>query len=126
MAKKLILIHAMIELIGGVVISLRPDLILMTSDQIVETLIVGKLYGILMITFGILSYLLWKEFRYDELYKKVFLLFMIFHLLIGFHMMSAYNQGIVANLGAFGLHMALAASFLLVYMREMQLFSQAD
>ncbi len=121
--KKLFLFHSIVEMIGGVLLIFRPDLLLMSDGQAVELIIVSKLYGTLALTFGIISFLLYKVFQYSDTFKKIALLIMFFHLMVSFQMYAAYSQGIISNLGAFGLHMLLAVLFFGVYMNELNSFS---
>ena len=120
--KKLILAHAVIEMIAGVLFIFRPDLLLMTSGQEVSTLFLAKLYAILMFTFGAVCFFLYRIFEYNAVFKKIIMVIMAFHLMIALQMYSGYNQGLVPNLGPFGLHIALAAFFGIGYMREINSF----
>ena len=116
--KKLLLIHALIEMIAGVLFILKPDLILMASDQELSTIIMAKLYAILMFTFGVVCYQLYKVFEFNETYKKIVLVIMAFHMMVAFQMYGAYTQGVTPHLGAFGMHLILALLFLVGYMKD--------
>ena len=120
--KKLILLHAAIEMIAGVLFVFRPDLILMTSGQQAETLLLAKIYAILMFTFGAVCFFLYTLFDFTPVFKKIIMIIMAFHLMVALQMYSGYNQGLVMNLGPFGLHMILAALFGIGYMREINSF----
>ena len=72
--KKVLLIQAIIEMIAGVVLIFRPDLLLMSDGQVLETLIVAKLYGILALTFGVISLMISRVFEYNDTFKKIFLM----------------------------------------------------
>jgi hypothetical protein len=121
--KKILLIQGIVEMIAGVVLIFRPDLLLMSDGQVVETLIVAKLYGILALTFGVISLLLCRVFEYNDTFKKILLMIMLFHLMVAFQLYAAYNQGATPNLGAFGLHMILAFLLFGAYMRDLNSFS---
>lgn len=120
--KKLLLLHAVIEMIAGVIFVFRPDLILMTSGQDADTLLIAKMYAIIMFTFGAVCFFLYTIFEYNGVFKKVIMVLMAFHLMIALQMYSGYDQGLVMNLGPFGLHIALAALFGVGYMREINSF----
>ena len=124
--KKMLLIHAWIEMIAGVVFILNPDLLLMATDQVLSTVIMVKLYAILMFTFGVVCYQLYKIFKFNDAYKKIVLVIMAFHIMVAFQMYGAYSQGETPHLGAFGLHLILALSFLGVYMRDPNAFMKKD
>lgn len=120
--KKLLLIHALVEMIAGVVFIMNPELILMSSGQELSTIIIAKIYAILMFTFGVICYQLYKVFEFNDAYKKIVLVIMAFHMMVAFQMYGAYAQGVTPNLGAFGLHSILAVLFLLGYMRDPNAF----
>ena len=122
--KKLILLHAVIEMIAGVLFVFRPDLILMTTGQDAATLLLAKLYAIIMFTFGAICFFLYRIFEYSDTFKKIIMIIMAFHLMIGLQMYTGFSQGLVLNLGPFGLHIILAALFGLFYMKEINLFSK--
>ncbi|MFT4537015.1 MAG: hypothetical protein ACJA1A_003358 [Saprospiraceae bacterium] len=121
--KKILLLQAIIEIIAGVVIIFKPDLLLMSEGQVVETLIVAKLYGILALTFGVVCLMLCRVYEYNDTFKKIVLMVMFFHLMVAFQMYAAYNQGAIPNLGAFGLHMILAVLLFGAYMKNINRFS---
>ncbi len=116
--KKILLLQGIIEMIAGVVLIFKPDLLLMSEGQVMETLIVAKLYGILALTFGVISFLLCRVFEYNDTFKKIFLMIIFFHLMVAFQMYAAYNQGNTPNLVAFGLHMVLAFLLFGAYMKD--------
>ncbi|MFT6335938.1 MAG: hypothetical protein ACI86M_002691 [Saprospiraceae bacterium] len=120
--KKILLLQAIIEMVAGVVLIFRPDLLLMSEGQVLETLIVAKLYGILALTFGVVSFMLCRVFEYNDTFKKIILMIMFFHVMIAFQMYAAYNQATISNLGAFGLHMILAFLLFGAYMKEINRF----
>lgn len=120
--KKLVLLHAIIEMVAGVLFVFRPDLILMTSGQDVSTLLLAKIYAILMFTFGAVCYFLYSIFEYNSVFKKVIMVIMAFHLMIALQMYSGFDQGLVLNLGPFGMHIILALLFGIGYMREVKSF----
>lgn len=121
--KKLLLIHSIVEMAAGVVFILRPDLILMSDGQSIDTLIVAKLYGVLMITFGLVCFMIYKIFLFNDAFKKIILAIMLFHLMVAFQMYAAYNQGATPNLGAFGFHLIFALLFFGIFMKDPNAFS---
>ena len=117
--KKVFFIHAIIEMIGGIVVLFKPTWLLMSDGQVLDTIIVAKLYGLLALTFGALTFMLSRIFEYTDTFKKIGLILMFFHLMVSFQMYAAYNQGSVSNLGPFGLHMILAILFFGAHMMEL-------
>jgi len=124
--KKLILIHAVLEMIAGVLFIFRPDLILMTMDQAANTLLLAKLYAIIMFAFGAVCFFIYNLFEYNSTFKKIIMVIMAFHLMVGLQMYSGFNQGLVTTLGPFGLHIILAAIFGIGYMREVNSFQEKE
>jgi len=120
--KKLFLLHAIIEMLAGVLLIFKPEWLLQIDGQSVQTLVVSKLYAVVAFTFGTLSYLLYTIFEFNQVFKKIILLVMFFHLMIAFQMYAAYTQGNTPNLGAFGLHISLALIFLVGYMSNPNAF----
>ena len=120
--KKLILLHSVIEMVAGVLFVFRPDLILMTSGQETNTLLLAKMYAILMFTFGAVCFFLYTIFEYTPVFKKIIMVLMAFHLMIALQMYSGFNQGLVLNSGPFILHLGLAALFAVGYMRSLNSF----
>ena len=124
--KKVFLIHAIVELVAGIILLFKPDMLLMTTGQMLETIVVAKLYGILALTFGVICIMLYNVFEYNDTFKKIALMLMFFHMMISFQMYAAYTQEIVPNLGAFGLHMLLAVLFFGAYMNDLNAFSKEN
>jgi len=120
--KKLLLLHAAIEMIAGVLFIFRPDLILMATGQDASTLLLAKLYAIMMFTFGAVCFFMYTIFEYTSVFKKIIMVIMAFHLMVALQMYSGYNQGLIPNLGPFGLHIGLATFFGIGYMKEINLF----
>lgn len=124
--KKLLLAHSIVEMLGGVIFILRPDLILMTDGQELQTLVIAKLYGVLMITFGLVCFMVYKMFDFTDIFKKIILAIMFFHLMVSFQMYAAYTQGVTANLRAFGFHMIFAVLFFGMYMKDLNSFKSIE
>ena len=120
--KKLILIHAAIEMIAGVLFIFRPDLILMQTGQDSSTILLAKMYAILMFAFGAICFFVYTLFEYSNTFKKIIMILMAFHLMIALQMYAGFNQGLVLNLGPFGFHIAFAAIFFVGYMKEINSF----
>lgn len=122
--KNMFLVHSVIEILAGIILIIRPSFLLMISGPELETIVVSKLYGVLALAFGSVCFVLYRMFNYSELYKKIALMIMFFHLMISFQMYAAFTQEVVSNLGAFGLHMILAVLFFGTYMNEINRFSK--
>ena len=108
---------------AGIALIFNPDLFLMMDGQSEQTLIVAKMYGVLAFSFGAISFFIYKIFEFNESFKKMIMIFMAFHLMIALQMFAAYSQGNMPHLGAFGLHLILAALFFLGFMKEVKAFN---
>lgn len=109
-------------MIAGVLFVFRPDLILMTSGQEANTLLLAKIYAILMFSFGAVCFFLYTIFDFTQVFKKIIMVIMAFHLMLALQMYSGFEEGLVMNLGPFGLHVVLAGLFGIGYMREINSF----
>lgn len=117
-------IHGYIECLAGLILLLRPDLLLMASAPEIQGFAVARLYGILAFFFGIISLLLQSEFQYSLLYKRIILAVIAFHFCVGLYMHGLFTQFITPHAGAAALHLGLAIGFLLLFMKEKHLFDQ--
>jgi len=108
MIKKLLIAHIAIEIIGGLVLLFRPDMLMLTEPLTATSAAVIKLFALLIFTFGLASVLLYQRFDYDVWSKKIVLLVMAYHFAQALQCYSMYNEGLLANVGAFSLHMGLA------------------
>ncbi len=122
--KKILLLQAIMEMIAGVIFVFRPDLILMTSGQGANTLLIAKLYALLAFTFGAICFFLHTIFEYNSIFKKIVMVIMAFHLMIALQLYSGFNQGLVLTIVPFGVHILLAVLFGIVYMREVNSFQE--
>lgn len=110
-SKYVILISAALEVLAGVLIILRPGIILINGNTDPSHIAVAKLYGIAAFTIGFLSYQIWKNFRYSTFEKMCVLILMVFHLLIALQMYSFYASAIISNPGGAVLHGIFALMF---------------
>ena len=121
-SKSILLLNAILEGLAGVVIIMRPGIIMQNGNMDSSHLALAKIYGIAAFTLGILSFQIWKNFSYSKFEKMVLLAFMVFHLLIGLQMYSFYSAAITPNPGAAVLHMVFAVLFAVAIIREKILF----
>jgi Kef-type K+ transport system membrane component KefB len=124
--KQILLLQAVLEGLAGVILVFRPDLLLYNSGTVPDALALAKLYGIAAFIIGSLSFLMYKDFRYSEFYRKSTLLFVAFHFIVSLHMYSVYTSELTSHPGAFGLHLSMAVLFVLSYFKEKPQFENAD
>ena len=118
MIKKLLLAHAIIEMIAGVLLIMNPAIIRFESTLSVGGVHFAKMYGILAFCFGIVCYQLYKLYSSTEAFRKIILTIMMFHLLIGLYLMSLWNTGVLTMPAAGTFHLGFAFFMAVTYMRE--------
>lgn len=116
--KKIFLINALLEMAGGIVLSLRPEWLLLHSEPEIQGVVIAKLYAILAFCFGLSSYVVYKNFRPSKMFRHLALIIMIFHLVVSFHMYGAYMSGVTPSNAAFILHLCIAILCLFFYMND--------
>ena len=122
MIKKLLLAHTLLEIVGGIVLLFRPDLLMLSEPLTVASASVIKLFATLIFTFGLGSLLLYKRFDYSAWSKMFVLLVMGYHFAQGLQCYSLYQQSVLANIGACSVHLGLALLLLVAFMTERQRF----
>ena len=123
MIRKFFLVQAIIEAGAGVVLTLRPDLLLFSADAGPHALALAKLYGIAAFILGAISFLMFRAFEFTEFFRKSALAFIAFHFLVALHMYSVYTQHLTPHQGAFGTHIVLSIILTLVYLKEKDQFT---
>ncbi len=119
-------INAVLETLAGFLIIFNPDWLLSNPSPEIQGIAVAKLYGILAFSFGLISYILSKNFSYDLMYKQVSLVIISFHLVVGLYMYGLYSQSLSPHPAASVLHLVLAVIFLSLYLQNMQKFVPKD
>jgi len=108
-----------VEILAGVVLSFRPELLLMNENPEMQGLVLAKIYGVLAFCFGLISHLLYKNYVPTKVFQHLALVITLFHFLISLQMYGAYNSDLTPHLGAFALHLLLALLFVFIYMRNL-------
>lgn len=119
--KKVILGHAIIETLGGLMLIFSPA-VLMIEPLTTPLVSVIKLFGVLVFAFGLGGILIYRTFEYTSWYKLWVLLFMGYHFVQALQCYGFYTIGVLSNIGAFALHMILAALFMFTFMKEREKF----
>lgn len=81
-----------------------------------------RMYAVAALILGGLSLQFFKHFEHSPLLKMSSLLFMVFHMAIGFHLCSLYSLGSVSNVGPGAFHILFAIIFAAFYYRESDQF----
>ena len=114
--KKIFLINAIIEITGGVVVMINPDLLLNSPNTDDMVLNISKALGIAAFTMGVVSYQLYRhELLNIRGSKMIALIFMLYHVLMAFTFYSMYNIDITPHIGATGLHLVVSIIFAILY-----------
>lgn len=118
MLKKLLLVHAVVEMLVGLLLLWDPAFTGFVDGNQAATLHMGKIYGILAFVFGVISYQLWKHYDQNEMYKRIILSIMAFHLMIGFYLFGLYRQGVMPIPIAAIFHLLMCTALAYGYMNE--------
>ncbi len=114
--KNIFLINAIIEITGGVVVMINPDLLLNSPNTDDMVLNISKALGIAAFTMGVVSYQLYRhELLNIRGSKMIALIFMLYHVLMTFTFYSMYNIDLTPHLGATGLHLVVSIIFAILY-----------
>ena len=124
--KTILQAHAAIETLAGFLLLFNPHWLLANQDPHLQGIAIAKLYGILALSFGLISYILSNHFRYDLMYKQVNLIIISFHFAVGLYMYGLYSQNLTQHPGASILHLGLAIVFMIIYLKNMQKFPQKN
>lgn len=120
--KNILLINAIVESIGGFILIFNPHFLLANANPELQGIVIAKLYGMMIFGFGIVSYLLYKNFVYSLMYKQILLLVIALHFVIGLYMYGVYQQSLTPHLGATITHISLAIIFIMLYLKNSQKF----
>jgi len=114
--KNIFLINSIVEIAGGIIVMINPQLLLNNPDAGSIVLNISKAFGIAAFSMGIVSYQL---YRHDILNirgsKMIALIFMLYHVLITFTFYSMYNAGMTPHMGASGLHLIVSVLYAVLY-----------
>lgn len=118
MLKKALLAHAAIEIVIGLLLLWNPKILGMVGEVPPTTAHIAKLYGILAFIFGVICYQLWTRYESNDMYRKIVLAIMAFHLMVGLYTFGLYRQGVLGKPGAGVFHLGMATIFAIFYMQE--------
>jgi len=114
--KYIFLINTIVEISGGIVVMINPELLLNNPAADAMVLNISKAFGIAAFTMGVISYQL---YRHDLLNirgsKMIALIIMLYHVLITFTFYSMYNADMTPHMGAAGLHLILSIVLAVFY-----------
>ncbi|MBK7701012.1 MAG: hypothetical protein IPJ39_20970 [Saprospiraceae bacterium] len=117
--KHILLINALVEILGGFILIFNPHFLLSNPSPELQGVVISKLYGITIFCFGIVSYLLYKNFEFTTLYKQI-LVDHSFALAIGLYMYGVFQQSLTPHVGATITHIGLAVIFVLIYLKTVK------
>ncbi len=116
--KTIFLINAIIEIAGGIVVMINPQLLLNNPASEAIVLNMCKAFGIAIFAMGVVSYQL---YRHDLMSmrgsKMIALVFMLYHVLITFTFYGMYTAGMTPHMGAAGLHLIVSIVFATLYFK---------
>jgi hypothetical protein len=118
MTRKILLAHSTIEILAGIILILKPSILLNNINTEPSTPAIAKLYGIIATVLGLLSFQIWKQFSYSSFDKICILTLMAFHVMVGLHMNALYQAQLTDTIGGTVLHLAIATLFAIAYIKE--------
>ena len=121
--KIILQVNAGVEILAGFILLFNPHLLLNHAEPNIQGIVISKMYGILALCFGIITFILGKHFEYTILFKQITLTIIAFHFAVGLHVYGVYKQNITPNMGAAALHFSLAVIFIFIYLKNMQKFT---
>jgi len=114
--KNIFLINTIVEIAGGVVVMINPQLLLNSPDSNDMALNLSKAFGIAVFAMGVISYQLYRhELLSLRGSKMIALIFMLYHVLTTFTFYSMYTAGMTPHMGAAGLHLVISILFAILY-----------
>ncbi len=120
----ILLIQGLIEVAAGMLLSTNYDLFYLVGETSQNTLTITRLYAIAALLIGGISLIMYRHFEHSLMTKFIVLFMMLFHVFIGFHLVSSYQVGAVLHIGPGVFHLILAACIAWAYYNEKDSFSQ--
>lgn len=114
--KWIFIINGWVEIIAGLALILRPDLLGMNDHP--ATIIMIKLYGILALAFGMLSLLTGRFGEHEKLIHLGSLVIIGFHLFLAFQIYGASRGGYWEGDAPFISHLVLAILFGALFLKH--------
>lgn len=125
--KNIFLLNGIIEGLAGFILLFRPQLLIHHAQPDIQGIAIAKLYGIIALSFGLISYQLSKSFNYHSKELKLIALVIIaFHIAVGLYMYGLYQQNITPTPGAGIVHIVIAVVFMMIYLKNMNNFNFRD
>ena len=118
--KNILRINGFVEGISGFLLIFSPQWLLQNPEPEIHALSVAKLYGMLALVFGIVSYVLAGAYADNQMFKRIILAVISFHFAVAMYMYGLFQQQITPNPGAFVLHLILALVFIGLYLKNIQ------
>ena len=124
--KYVLLFHIVVEILGGFLLILNPELLMMSEPMNITLASVIKLFGVAVLLIGLVSLLIYRNFDYSDKDRLAVLAFMGYHMAQGLQCWSMNTHGTMTSNGAFLLHISIAILFLVVFMKEREKFPERN
>lgn len=118
--KNILRINGLVEGLSGFILIFSPQWLLQNTESNIHVMSVSKLYGMLAMVFGIISYVLAADYSDSKMFKRIILTIISFHFAVALFMFGLFQQRLTPNPGAFVLHITLAIIFLGMYLKNIQ------
>lgn len=118
--KKILLLNAIVEMTGGILVMLYPQIIFIDTPLDDLSFNLSKMYGILAAVFGLLSFLIYKHAQSRILIKYVCLSILAFHLFLCFHLYGIFKIKLIGHFGPAAFHLAIFIISGILYLRSLE------
>jgi len=114
--KNALLLAALVEIIGGIVLFLYPSFFYYGGSEIPSSLPILKLYGILAACFGLVLLIITREVdKSSNLFIKTYLIAMGLNMALSFFTYGMYQVGQIPFIGATFTHLSLFIFLIIAY-----------
>ena len=113
--KLALLISAIVEIIGGLVSYLYPDVIFSQGNPLLY-----RIYGLSALTIGIFTFLLFKHFEETKFFRLAYMTLMFFQGALAMIIYSSSSEYIDYKLGANLTHLILFVLLLYGYLKDLK------
>lgn len=116
------LIQAIVEIIAGLLLISNIDIFFLTEEWTNQSAGIIRVYGLAALVLGGVSLQLYKYFEYTALFKMCSLIFMTFHILLGFHLAGLFKQLTIDHIAPSAFHILFGIAFAFCYYQDSDKF----
>ena len=118
--RTILLLNAIIELTGGIILILYPEFLLGGAQMDNLEINLSKMYGIAATIIGLFSYILFRFCESDLVIKYSSLAIIAFHLILSFHLYGMLKVSILKEPHAMITHIVITVLFGFIYLKNVK------